>query len=632
MTRENHLAMKSFVQLFSEWEIQLLVLLSFIMQLFLFFVGGLRRRITNGALRVSIWLAYLGADMVAVYVLGLMSRRLDATMVNRDHLAFLWAPFLLIHLGGQDTVTAFAIEDNSLWLRHLLNLVVQVSITLYIFWKSANGPNMLQLLLPSILLFVSGTIKYGERTWALWCGSLIKIRSSTMPLYLRLDPPPPELQCTSTGSSYSDLVLKVLSSMGEARGIFASTKPFRKSLTTDPDSTQLFQILEIELGLMFDDTYTKAPVLRTRGGIILRCLSDISFLAAFVLFSVRNKERYNTVDTTITYVLFIGGFSLEVSSAFITMISPWTWAWLKMKHCSFLASISIRCQRKRVLWSNSIGQYSMFSSLGHCDQQSSKVMAVIRKLINAVCGPNQKHWIRKLLDTKFVEVDEKVVRCIIHRIKQYKSADESSMLHQWPNLGPLFQKILWASEDFYIPVIKLHVYTWLQLSRYAPTTVESESRGALVRVCQTISNYMIYLFAMHPEMLLIQDSTYQNYIAYDLEVMVSMKNDNNLDKAVKYLTDRSLPEPLEECTEAQLLELQEAWVGLLLHAASKSRREMHAAQLARGGEFLTFIWLLMAHYELVDSRGRPIELVPVAGDVQYHYAFHLSPPPPPQSS
>jgi len=51
-----------------------MVLTSFVLQLFLFVTGSLRRRNISGPLRVSIWLAYVGADFVAVYALGLFSQ------------------------------------------------------------------------------------------------------------------------------------------------------------------------------------------------------------------------------------------------------------------------------------------------------------------------------------------------------------------------------------------------------------------------------------------------------------------------------------------------------------------------------------------------------------------------------
>jgi len=41
-------------------------------------------------------------------------------------LEVLWAPVLLIHLGGQSTMSAYSLEDNELWKRHAMTLVSQV--------------------------------------------------------------------------------------------------------------------------------------------------------------------------------------------------------------------------------------------------------------------------------------------------------------------------------------------------------------------------------------------------------------------------------------------------------------------------------------------------------------------------
>ena len=42
-------------------------------------------------------------------------------------LEVMWAPILLLHLGGNDGITAYNIEDNELWSRHLLTAVSQVN-------------------------------------------------------------------------------------------------------------------------------------------------------------------------------------------------------------------------------------------------------------------------------------------------------------------------------------------------------------------------------------------------------------------------------------------------------------------------------------------------------------------------
>jgi hypothetical protein len=116
-----------------------------------------------------LWLAYLLSDATAIYALGHLSLRRGMSRQQQQLVAF-WAPFLLVHLGGPDTITAYAIEDNQLWLRHLLTLVVQAVGVAYVLYEyTADSAN---LALAAILMFVVGVIKYGERTWALKCGSL----------------------------------------------------------------------------------------------------------------------------------------------------------------------------------------------------------------------------------------------------------------------------------------------------------------------------------------------------------------------------------------------------------------------------------------------------------------------------
>jgi hypothetical protein len=43
-----------------------------------------------------------------------------------------------------------------------------------------------------------------------------------------------------------------------------------------------------------------------------------------------------------------------------------------------------------------------------------------------------------------------------------------------------------------------------------------------------------------------------------------------------------------------------AWVELLSYAASHCKASAHVAQLSKGGEFITFVWLLMAHLGIGD--------------------------------
>uniref|UniRef100_A0A0E0R1Y9 DUF4220 domain-containing protein n=1 Tax=Oryza rufipogon TaxID=4529 RepID=A0A0E0R1Y9_ORYRU len=469
--------MESVVQLWSDWEIQLLMLLSFTLQMLLFFSGGLRRCSTKALVRFCLWIAYLGADMVALYALGYLSRHQDviiggSTLREVHPLSFLWAPFLLMHLGGQDTITAFAIEDNNMWLRHLLNLGVQVALTLYVFWKSVDRHN-----------------------------------------------------CQAFESSLQDIPLHQME------------QDHREVLTSKINEVHLPKLLEIELCLMYDDLYTKALVLRTRRGIILRCVSQfVEYLPLLCHHGPGHGPRLRN--------------AMELE---------------------FLFSSNIGWPKERPLWSNSMGQYNFLSYLG-CDESrlSKLVKKVIRKmgsLVGAGEEAGTSLWMSKLLDTKYVTVDKEIMQCVIHLIYNYSPFGPASTDDQrWPNLE-------------------------VHLSNYYLHEV-------LASVCRKLSNYMLYLLVRHPEMLPVS-GTAEPTLKFFLG-SITYRNDHYKNRTLKRARDRlQIQEPADMGIKT-LEEIRDMWAMLLIYSAGKSKANMHAAQLSKGGELLTFAWLLMAHLQLGD--------------------------------
>ncbi|KAK1580984.1 hypothetical protein Q3G72_001899 [Acer saccharum] len=94
-----------FKKFWDEWNIRGVMLFSLSMQTFLILFAPQRKGTAN---KLIIMLLCQGNPPDAF-----------TPSENSDLLAF-WPPFLLLHLGGPDTITAFALEDNELWLRHLL--------------------------------------------------------------------------------------------------------------------------------------------------------------------------------------------------------------------------------------------------------------------------------------------------------------------------------------------------------------------------------------------------------------------------------------------------------------------------------------------------------------------------------
>ena len=115
------------VQWVDEWQLRILVLASLFIQYFLFFSARKRKSRIPPWYRFFIWLSYLSSDALAIYALATLFNRQKKMQYSSRDLQVLWAPILLIHLGGQLVITAYNIEDNELLKRHINTSLSQVS-------------------------------------------------------------------------------------------------------------------------------------------------------------------------------------------------------------------------------------------------------------------------------------------------------------------------------------------------------------------------------------------------------------------------------------------------------------------------------------------------------------------------
>lgn len=406
------MGLKKLFRKIGEWEIQELVAASLFLQMILLFSGGRRKRTTHWFLRLVLWLAYLLADYVAIYALGHLSQK-DKLLPEDEkmmHLHVFWAPFLILHLGGQDTVTAFAVEDNELWLRHLLSLVSQVFLAGYVYRKS--HPAGVRLMRPAIVMFVAGAVKYIERTLALRAASMGCLRSSM------LTPPDPgpdyakfveECQSRRDAGLVAEIVnvperppdddgdahVEAASSWGYGDLVYHAHRfhrTFRRLFVdlilsfqdrTDSlaffrrlDMDRAFKVVEVELMLMYECLHTKALVIHHRWlGLGLRFYTLSSAVVSLVLFlrAAGDIERYehSAVDVVICYVLLAGAILAELCALVLVIVSPWTYAYLRamtgggrLRRASSSAVLWFMSHRpfypeKRPLWSNKVSQYNL---------------------------------------------------------------------------------------------------------------------------------------------------------------------------------------------------------------------------------------------------------------------------------
>ncbi|KAK4407564.1 hypothetical protein Sango_0337400 [Sesamum angolense] len=237
-----------------------------------------------------------------------------------DELMWFWAQFFLQHLGGPDTITAYSLEDNELWLRHLVGLVIQTGLAFYILLVALPGSSWLPVL--SILIFVAGLIKYGERLFALFASNSENFRDSMV-----TEPDP--------GPNYAKFMEEFTLKKAEGFYVEAAECLFADAILSfqDRDNSQhyfqnlspeqAFDVVEVELGFVFDELYTKASVVYKAGGIVLRTITfSVTFFALMAFLFLCEKSAYKKRDLLITYMLLVVAICLEIELARINERNP----------------------------------------------------------------------------------------------------------------------------------------------------------------------------------------------------------------------------------------------------------------------------------------------------------------------
>jgi hypothetical protein len=482
-------------KLWDDWELRILVLISLSLQILLIMMGNRRKYNPRAWLRLCIWSAYLMADWVATVALGVLSNKQGnsctcaaslVTNTNDDELMAFWAPFLLLHLGGPDTITAYAIADNELWIRHLLGLGVQTGVALYVTITAWSGTWLSFLTIP--MLF-AGLVKYGERSLAL--------RSANREQFLDslLDPPDPgpsyakfmeefALKKEEGFNVLADEVIEVSHQsdgrndgnnsttdtgklLHDANNFFQSFKRLFVDLILsfqDRDKSQsyfqestkwegAFTLVEIELGFGYDAFYTKAPITYTKWGCIFRFITSSITIIVFVLFLIVEKRNHLRTDLIITYILLAGAIILDFYAVILLLLSDRTKLWLSEQKSE--SSRNFGCFKPMVSRLISCFQ-PIISPLIFCFGN------IVSKLIPSFLPSDKKRWSNSLAQYNLLTfslkrnpvpfLDDKCAQKIVKHLPLYETLEKHWYKYRCEEISSdikklIFQHFLKKSKD-----------------------------------------------------------------------------------------------------------------------------------------------------------------------------------------
>ncbi|KAL0907985.1 hypothetical protein M5K25_022445 [Dendrobium thyrsiflorum] len=664
---------EKYKQLWSDWDIRVLILLSLSVQIILIFLGRLRKTSTSIWIRMLVWSSYLLADWVADFVLGQLSNAMDDSSSSNAIIAF-WAPFLILHLGGPDTITAYSMEDNELWARHLLGLIYELIVAFYVLFRSL--PNT-RLLAPTILIFLVAIIKYVERSYSLYKASTESFRSSISSSARKLP--------TNISSNISNM--EDLNSLNEAFGLYYACKPFfvdiiplvevyetTGNLVKEMTAKEVLIVTGIELSYAYDELYTKATINHSRVGYALRALCSICILLSFSLYVLVPKDDFDSLDVVITYVLLVASIFLDAMATIMLLFSDWmmvtllnvkklgNWGKWLAKHIARIKRVWL----KRRYWSGEMPQLNLVSNclknfalskaprLGIMDWLKEKLSLVQEiKLYPSWTTGFETYTLHTLQPVQATDELQEIIATYAQR-RLRESWDKFNELAGLSALQQITTAPAWVVPSFIKlieglsfdqQVLVWHISTelclhWKSKSVHPlhPHQIEIEAednkprgvkrKSSEMEVCKYLSNYMMYMVLMRPDMMSTMGGASPLvfwHAVYDMVQFIRRSGDDYHllmpNAKVEEACRKMMTTPVEWIRYPSLFEIARvlahlmlliddeerwrivttAWVELLMQGAKNTRAIMHVKQLSKGGELLTFIWLLTKHVGMADA-------------------------------
>ncbi|XP_031121968.1 uncharacterized protein LOC116025045 [Ipomoea triloba] len=505
---------QKFVQrIWGNWNIYAIVVASLGFQCVLEFLGPLRKRRKRGSTHIKIWCAYLLADYFATFGIALINSNSDD---QSSLLEAFWAPFLLLHLGGPHAITSFDIEDNNLWHRQLLTLIVQSFSVLLVFYRYKIY-NHRCLAISAWIVFSAGIVKYTERIHSLYLASVYHMRRSMLennPSSSSLSKEteealvannPDKMEIIHSGYIYYKLFKGFI--LDHAFIHIEDKLVAVKEVFWKLDHKTAYAILEVELNFMYESMFTKMAAVQWINsiGYAYRFVVHVLLVAVIITFYFCDKSEVGATPLylCITYLLLGGAVVLDFVANVKLVFSEWTVALMKEEkkkryYCdqmrSWISGIIMKLIHKihtwvwsKKRWSKRIRQYSL---INHSSKQRWKPLDTII---------NRLSLIRDRLDAWQYTKIEKVDCHLLERL--FRAIKNKAKLPEEEGQGGGEQQLMSCSapqEDYHHYnncVLIWHVATEICYFTTGKPAKEKKEPN-YKEICRNISEYLVYFLAM----------------------------------------------------------------------------------------------------------------------------------------
>ncbi|GKV27550.1 hypothetical protein SLEP1_g36712 [Rubroshorea leprosula] len=316
--------------------------------------------------------------------------------------------------------------------------------------------------------------------------------------------------------------------------------------------------MEIELSLLYEVLHTKLPVVGCMMGYIFRFINMCCILVALLSFSLFKKYYLlKQLDMWLTYGLLIWAFVLDIISIVLLISSDWILA-------AHIQNTKSRFFKKR-RWSRAVSQ----------------------GLLEDIKG-------LRCLSSKDFKEDDTEWRFIFEEVKELNEFLNSKMTA--PSQTVLDTKQVWLYS-------RERVLQGFTNSNELIKIVEEldYTKSPAIMSAVSVSWKKVFEETLAETALYVRRSSISNDEDARKKILQLIPNFRNPERDINrsvLFAASELAKQLKKSNSTPWEQMSKVWVHLMCFAAMNCRPHVHAQQPSKGGELLTFVWLLMSHLGL----------------------------------
>ncbi|CAN1814371.1 hypothetical protein LINPERHAP1_LOCUS27108 [Linum perenne] len=373
------------------------------------------------------------------------------------------------------------------------------------------------------------------------------------------------------------------------------------------------RVLEIELNFAYEVLFTKVAVVHSSWGRFGHGFAFLAVLLAFLIFHVRSPGG-DVIDIDVTYALLYGALALDVVAFVMSILSDWVVVlgtsqnvmarWFSDRvHVKILRKSDIMYRVREVdsdkqtelarpilfrRWNRSVSGFNLMDF--SIRKEDSGTLNSIESFVNEWRFKSRKALTLELWEFIYLELGSKSrlqCRNDAERVRKTCCARGEVILE-------INQKYLCGIDlmDYVLGVpYDESLLLWHIATEFLMFMKRSRRHEKLLaRLLET---------TLSPSM------TKREEVSHGCKKILDMCGDHS-SNLWKHKSTTVLNSAIELARELQKIVneremwniIAKMWVELLSYAAINCEKSAHIQQLSNGGELVTYVWLMMAHYGL----------------------------------